>query len=136
MRAWLGKKFQKLVSEYNTGSKAADDFLHDLLDFVGELNNEERRGLRENLSEEELAIFDILTQPDPELNPQERQFVKAMLARLKADKLILDGRLRERAKAAVRVAIEESLDKLPPVYGDELWGGKVGRTYQWVFERY
>jgi type I restriction enzyme, R subunit len=97
MRARLVEKFQKLVAEYNAGSKAAEDFLKDLLDFVGELNNEERRALRENLSEEELAIFDILTQPEPELEAGERETVKIiakdMLGKLKADKLILDWRL-------------------------------------------
>jgi type I restriction enzyme R subunit len=140
MRARLLEKFQKLIAEYNAGSKAAEDFLRELLDFVGELNNEERRALRENLSEEELAILDILTQPDPELTGEERDAVKriakTLLETLKGEKLVLDWRLKERAKAGVRMTIQQSLDALPPAYEDTIWADKVGRTYQWVFERY
>jgi len=92
------------------------------------------------LSDEELAIFDILTQPEPELSAEEREAVKAiakgMLDKLKSEKLILDWRLKERAKAAVRVTIQESLDALPAAYADDIWADKVGRTYQWVYERY
>jgi type I restriction enzyme R subunit len=114
--------------------------LKQLLDFVGDLDEEDRRAVREGLSDEELAIFDILTQPEPELSDEERAAVKLiakdMLDRLKSEKLILDWRLKERAKAAVRVTIEQALDALPPAYDDAIWGEKVGRTYQWVFERY
>ncbi|MHB8529803.1 MAG: type I restriction endonuclease subunit R, partial [Caulobacteraceae bacterium] len=140
MRARLVEKFEKLIADYNAGSTAAEEFLKQLLDFVGELDHEDRRAMREDLSEEELAIFDILTKPEPELDAEERETVKKiasdMLAKLKSEKLILDWRLKERAKAAVRVAIEQSLDALPPAYADDLWKDKVGRTYQWVFERY
>ncbi|HEY2708605.1 MAG TPA: type I restriction endonuclease subunit R [Caulobacteraceae bacterium] len=140
MRARLLEKFQKLIADYNAGSTAAEEFLTQLLSFVGELDEEDRRGIREGLSDEELAIFDILTKPEPELNVDERdavkQIAKDMLDKLKSEKLILDWRLKERAKAAVRVAIQQSLDALPPAYADEIWADKVGRTYQWVFERY
>lgn len=59
-----------------------------------------------------------------------------MLETLKHEKLVLDWRLKERAKAAVRSAIQQSLDALPPAYGDELWQGKVAQTYEWIFDNY
>ena len=84
--------------------------------------------------------MDILTKPEPELNDTElamvRQVAKALLETLKREKLVLDWRLKERAKAAVRSAIQEALDALPPAYDDTLWQGKVAQTYEWVFDHY
>ena len=51
------------------------------------LSEEQQRHVRENMSEEELVIFDILTRPAPELSSEERAEVKKvardLLARLK-----------------------------------------------------
>jgi len=140
MRRRLVQRFQSLIDQYNSGSVQAEAFLELLLALVDDLDDEDRRAIRENLSEEELAIFDILTQPDPELDAEERETVKRiareMLEKLKSERLILDWRLKERAKAAVRRTIQESLDALPKAYEDAIWNDKVGRTYEWVFERY
>jgi type I restriction enzyme, R subunit len=37
---------------------------------------------------------------------------------MKHERLIVDLRLKERAQAAVRSAIQQSLDALPPAYDD------------------
>jgi len=62
------EKFKKLIEEYNKGLDV-DGFFAKLTDFVKELSDEEKRGVSEQLSEEELALFDILTlhngQDDP-----------------------------------------------------------------------
>jgi type I restriction enzyme R subunit len=78
--------------------------------------------VREELSEEELAIFDLLTKPDPTLTKTEeakvRKVVKELLARLKAELLVLDWKKRQATRAAVQLAIETELDVgLPEVYG-------------------
>ena len=36
----------------------------------------------------------------------------------------------------MRETIRQEYDLLPPVYGPELWGDKVERTYQFVFEHF
>jgi type I restriction enzyme R subunit len=46
--------------------------------FIKELNDENKRGLKEGLSDEELAIFDLLTKPDMELDNKELQKVKGL----------------------------------------------------------
>jgi len=43
---------------------------------AGADNEEQERHVRENTSEEELVIFDILTRPAPELSTEERAEVK------------------------------------------------------------
>lgn len=111
-----------------------------LMAFIRDLDEEESRAIREGLSEEELAIVDILTKPEPELTDSELELVKrsakAMLETLKREKLVLDWRLKERAKAAVRSAIHETLDALPTAYDDAIWQGKVSQTYEWIFDHY
>ena len=48
----------------------------ELLKLSNNLDVEQERHIRENLSEEELVIFDILTRPAPELTTAEREEVK------------------------------------------------------------
>ena len=117
-----------------------EKLFEELMRFVGDLDEEERRHIRENLTEDELTIFDIFTKPDPKLTKAQEVEVKKMarelLSKLKREKLILDWRTKEQAKAAVRETIREELDVLPDVYERRLWEEKVERTYQFVFEHY
>ena len=136
IRSALVAKFEALVSEYNTGSADAEAFVRELLDFLSTLDDEERRHVREGLAEEELAIFDLLTDPGPDLSDKERDAVKKVasdvLQRVAEEMVSLDWQTRERAKAAVRTKIKEALDGLPSSYPDELWNRKVERTYDWI----
>jgi type I restriction enzyme, R subunit len=59
-----------------------------------------------------------------------------LLTNLKREKLILDWRLKENAKADVRQTIREEYDHLPEVYDRRPWEEKVERTFQFMFERY
>jgi len=65
-----------------------------------------------------------------------KKIAQQLLNKLKREKLILDWRTREMAKAGVREAIREELDALPDIYERRLWEEKVERTYQLVFEHY
>ncbi len=89
--------------------------------------------MSEGLTEEELALFDILTKPDPTLTKaQEREVkkvAKGLLEVLKIEKLVLDWRSRQQSRAAVRQFIEIELDKLPEAYTPELFEAKCDRTY-------
>jgi hypothetical protein len=111
-----------------------------LLDFIRRTSEEEQRAAREGLDEEELAIFDLLTKPEPTLAKAQEVNVKAiarhLLAKPKREKLILDWRLKENAKADVRQTIREEYAELPEVYDRRLWEDKVERTFQFMFERY
>jgi type I restriction enzyme, R subunit len=117
-----------------------DQLFEQLLAFIRSMSEEEQRATREGLDEQELAIFDLLTQPEPKLTKAQEVAVKriarALLAKLKREKLILDWRLKENAKADVRQTIREEYDDLPEVYDRRLWEEKVERTFQFMFERY
>ena len=67
-RADYLEKFQELIESYNAGSRNIEEIFSELLDLSGILTEEQTRHVRENLSEEELTIFDILTRPGPDLS--------------------------------------------------------------------
>ena len=60
------------------------------------MSEEEKRGISEQLTEEELVIFDLLTKPEIKLTKAEEQQVKKvakeLLETLKREKLVLDWR--------------------------------------------
>ena len=133
-------KFQQMIDEYNAGSRNVEIFFADLVEFAQELNIEDKRAISENLAEEELAIFDLLTKPDITLTEKEKveikKVAKELLSTLKQEKLVLDWRRRQQTKAAVKVAIEEILDRLPESYSTETYQRKCQEVYQHVYECY
>ena len=88
------------------------------------------------MTEEKLAIFDLLTQPDITLSEKEKHEIKKvakeLLLTLKQEKLVLDWRRRQQTKAAVKVAIEEILARLPESYSTEAYQRKCQEVYQHV----
>jgi type I restriction enzyme, R subunit len=139
-RSGLLERLQVLIDRYNTGSMDIEKLFEELMNFVRDLDEEERRHVREKLTEEELTIFDILTKPEPRLTKAQevevKKIARELLSKLKREKLILDWRTKEQAKAAVRETIREELDGLPEVYERRIWEEKVERTYQFIFEHY
>ena len=133
-------KFQQMIDEYNSGSCNVEILFAELVELAQALKIEDKRALSENLSEEELAIFDLLTKPDITFTEAEKlqikQVAKELLSTLKQEKLVLDWRRRQQSKAAVKVAIEYTLDKLPESYLQEVYDRKCQEIYQHVYESY
>jgi type I restriction enzyme R subunit len=75
-RTDFAEKFEELIESYNNGSRSIEQLFEELLKLSNSLDDEQERHVRENLGEEELVIFDILTRPAPELSPKERAEVK------------------------------------------------------------
>jgi type I restriction enzyme, R subunit len=140
VRVDLVERFEKLVADYNAGSMNTETFFQELLAFSKTLTEEEARALSEGLSEEQLAIFDLLMRPAPELSEAEKVQVKKvaeeLLTILKRDKIVLDWRKQQSTRAAVRVAVEETLDRLPEAFTRQLYAQKCDAVYQHVFDSY
>lgn len=138
-RTDLLEKFKKLIEEYNKGLDV-DGFFEKLLNFAKELNEEDQRAVAEQLNEEELAIFDLLTKPEIEMTKQERADVKAvarkLLQTLKEAKLVIDWRKKLRTRADVYVTVEKLLDELPRVYTPDLYKEKCQTVFRHVFDSY
>ncbi len=97
--------------------------------------------MREGLAEEELALFDILTKPEPELSEKERAEVKrvckSLLKILKAEKLVLDWRSKPQSRGEVRLTIENIFDQgLPEVYDESIYNAKCDAAYRHVYDAY
>ena len=58
-------KFEALIESYNAGSRNIDDLFKELLALSRALSDEQQRHVREQLTEEELTVFDLLTRPGP-----------------------------------------------------------------------
>ena len=140
LRADFAEKFEALIESYNAGSRSIEELFQELVKLSGSLDEEEQRHVRENLSEEELVIFDILTRPSPELSTEERTEVKKvardLLARLK-QLLVLSWRQKTAARSQITNAIKDTLDSgLPRAYTPELYNEKCAAVFEHVYERY
>jgi type I restriction enzyme R subunit len=136
----FAEKFEKLIEAYNSGSKNIEELFEELVQFTRELTEEEKRSVAEGLSEEELALFDILTKPEPTLTKKEEAEVKAgcreLLAILKREKLVLDWREKQQTRAGVMQAIKLGLRRLPAAYTRELQAQKLATAFAHIYDAY
>ncbi len=134
------EEFQRMIDEYNAGSSNVEAFFAKLMAFTKRLNAEEKRGLAEQLTEEELVVFDLLTKPEMALTKQEtaevKKVAKSLLEKLKREKLVLDWRKQQTTRATVFTTIAEILDQLPRAYTKEIYEQKCDAVFQHVYEAY
>lgn len=119
------EKYNEIIKEYNQGKEQVtlEETFNKLRKLQSELTEEETRSVRENLSEHELTIFDLLKK-DKQLKPKERESVKAVAAELI---MAMEDKLKVRlwfetpqASANVKQAIHDHLfQQLPyPTYDE------------------
>jgi type I restriction enzyme R subunit len=134
------EEFQKMIDEYNAGSSNVETFFAKLMAFTKKLNDEEKRGISEQLTEEELVIFDLLTKPSIALTKQEtaevKRVAKSLLEKLKQEKLVLDWRKQQTTRAMVLTTVKDILDRLPRKYTPALYEQKCDLVYQHFYESY
>ena len=134
------ERFEQIIAEYNDSAINVDEWFEQLITLAGELNAEEQRTIAERLSEEQLAVFDLLTRPALELTEAEKDRVKAiskeLLEILKREKLVLDWRQRQQSRAAVKVTVADILDELPERYTQEIYDQKCEVVYQHIYDCY
>jgi hypothetical protein len=96
--------------------------------------------MAEGLTEEELALFDILTKPEPTLTKAEQAEVKRvcreLLEKLKREKLILDWREKQQARASVLQTLKLELRRLPAPFTKDVRSEKMARAYAHVYDHY
>jgi type I restriction enzyme R subunit len=134
------EEFQKMIDEYNAGASNLETLFDRLMAFTKRLSEEEKRGIAEQLTEEELVIFDLLTKPDMKLSKAEeidvKKVAKELLETLKKEKLVLDWKKRQTTRASVRYTVETVLDHLPRAYTPQIYERKCEQVYQHVFDSY
>ena len=138
-RARFMERLVSLLKEYNSGAHDVDQIFDDLVELAKDLNVEEQRAVKENLSEEELAIFDLLVKEN--LNPDEVASIKGatheLLTNLKP-LLVPHWRDFETNRAGVKIAISDLLfTKLPePTYTEKECELKGFEVYNFVYENF
>jgi type I restriction enzyme R subunit len=140
LRMDMAVKFQKLIDEYNAGSQNIESFFEELKAFAQKLSAEDQRGIAEGLTDEELALFDILTKPEPVLTKVEEAEVKKvcreLLATLKREKLVLDWREKQQAKAGVMQTLKAEMRRLPAQYTKDIRVEKTARAYAYFYDHH
>lgn len=138
-RADLVEKFQRLLDEYNTGAMNVETWYNELVAFTRTLSEDEKRTIAEGLSEEERAIFDLLTKPSLKLTKKEEAEVKKvskeLLTTLKPAKIVIDWRKKQQARASVRLTIARALEKLPSPF-TPIFEQKCDLIYHHVYDSY
>ena len=138
-RAKFMERLISLLQEYNSGAHDVDQIFDDLVALAKDLSEEEQRAVKENLSEDELAIFDLLVKEN--LNPDEVATVKGATHELLMNLeplLVPHWRDFETNRAGVKIAISDLLfAKLPePTYTEKECELKGFEVYNFVYEHY
>ena len=139
-RIGLVEKLEKLVEQYNLGTLGVEAFFEALKALVATMEEEERRAAREGLSEDELAIFDLLTKPEPKLTKAQEVAVKTvareLLEKLQEHLAIASWQTRQQPRATVHSTIRFTLNDLPEdAYPEPIWTEKVNAVWSFIFQR-
>lgn len=129
-RVHLIEKLEKLVETYNLGTLDVEAFFEALKKLIAEMEEEECRAAREGLTEDELAIFDLLTRPEPKLTKAQEIEVKKvardLLLKLQDHLTVFQWQARQQTRAAVQSTIRFTLNELPEEpYPEQVWNKKV-----------
>jgi type I restriction enzyme R subunit len=140
-RVDLVERLEKLIDAYNTASIGVEELFERLKQFIQDLAADEARAAREGLTEDELAIFDLLTKPEPKLTKAQeievKKVARELLEKLQEAVSVFQWRQRQQTRATVRSKIEVILNNLPEApYPEELWHQKVEATWSFVLARY
>ena len=137
----LVERIEQLIDDYNSGSVNIDEYLRRLIELSQNLTEEEERSAREGMTEEELAIFDLLTQPDPVLTDDERDTVKASAKKLLEhlhDQLVQDWRRKvdvmNDVDSTIRRVLDQELPETP--YTLDIFSSKVRLVFDHVLTAY
>jgi type I restriction enzyme R subunit len=140
-RSDFAERFKTIIDAYNSGGSKNDDFYEKLLKFMEELREEEERHIKEDLTEEELEIYDLLRKD--KLTKAEEQRVKLAAKQLyetlidRRDELFVKGWYADaQPKEKVRAVIWKCLgDALPNSYDREIFAAKSTRVYQHIVDQ-
>jgi type I restriction enzyme R subunit len=114
------KRYQEIVGEYNREKDRAtvEETFAKLVALAGSLDEEQQRAAREGLTEEELALFDLLYEERVSKGDKERlkQSSKLLLAAIQQQLAFLNRWTdREQTKAEVKVFVLDRVYQALPI---------------------
>jgi type I restriction enzyme R subunit len=134
-RTDFAERLQRIIDNYNAGGSSNEQYFEELVKFTRDLKAEDERHVREGLTEDELELYDLLSQEG--LNNEETQKVKLaarhLLHRLleESPKVLVQDWFKDRqTQEAVRNAVVTVLDAdLPSSYDRALFRQKCDRVF-------
>jgi type I restriction enzyme, R subunit len=136
-------RYQKIIEEYNKTQDRAviEKIFQELMDFVGTLQEEEIRYVREGFkSDEELSLYDLLFKED--LSMKDIQAIKKvasdLLSTIKAKIAEMDHWAdKPETQAAINTTIKNMLyAEMPACYESETLNGYQQKIYEYIYNRY
>ncbi len=140
-RGNFAEMFKNIIDNYNAGGASNDDFFEKLIKFMEKLKEEEERHIKEDLSEEELEIFDLLRKE--KLTAAEEKRVK-LAAKMLYDTLVKkkeelfvvgwhnDPQPKEKVKSEIITVLN---DYLPDSYGRDVFTQKSNVVYEHIIDQ-
>lgn len=136
------KKYQEIIADYNREKNRAtvEETFARLMELANSLDAEQRRAVEEGLSENELALFDLLRKENISKKDREslKQASRGLLASLiELLKPMEQWTEKEQTQAEVKVFILDRLfEALPqPPYSPDEAEAVAGRVYDYVWQR-
>ncbi len=135
-------KYQEIIAAYNREKDRAtvEQTFADLFDLSSKLDDEQKRAVREGLSEDELALFDLLQQE--QLSKVARERVKQASRQLLASLTAILAHMqqwtaKEQTQAEVKTLILDQLyEALPiPPFTEQETDAAAARIYDFVWQR-
>ncbi len=135
------ENFQKIIDDYNTGSSSIEEAYQNLIKFGQSLNEETQRAVKNELSESELELFDLLKKE--KLTKEEEKSVKLAAKTLLAtlydakNKILIqewhkEKATQEKVKREIQLVLGRHLPE--PAYDRIIFVEKVDRTYEHFYE--
>lgn len=137
-RKTLMDKLEKIMEAYNKGSKEIEQIFEELVKLTQDITDEEQRAVRQEMTEEQLAVFDLLYKDDLQ-DDDKKEIKKIAKELLDIVKTIVASsvkwREKEQTQAEIKVKISTFLyDHLPESYDDKLLEIKSHELYLYMYE--
>jgi len=137
-RKTLMDKLEKIMEAYNKGSKEIEQIFEELVKLSQDITDEEQRAVKQEMSEEQLAVFDLLYKD--ELTDEDKKAIKQIAKELlDIVKAIISSSVKRREKeqtqAELKVTITNYLyDNLPLTYDEQVVQKKTQELYLYMYE--
>jgi len=117
----FAERLQKIIDDYNAGITSFENYVDEIIEFSKNLRTEEERHIRENLTKQELELFDLICQSKNDLTKKEEQLVKLAakdlikkMIELKDELLVPDWYKFETTRLSVLSFIKNNLNSNLP----------------------
>ncbi|AEF83944.1 putatIve type i restriction enzyme hindviip r protein [Treponema primitia ZAS-2] len=140
-RTDFAERFRKIIDEYNSGGSQNDDFYEKIIKLMESLRDEEERHIKEDLSEAELELFDLLQKE--KLSKEETKIVKLAaktlyktLVEKQQELFVIDWYKDPKPRERIKKEITDILDtNLPESYDRVLFEQKSSIIFDHIIDQ-